>query len=99
MPAVIDLLAHTFWYSHHMATVHFENGKYHVHYQYAEESKKKFPGNNNHSLKNETSHTDYLVYTHQYNFSLNKISSDLFVMGYYLLQKKIAQKDYPPPKI
>ncbi len=26
-----DFLAHTFWRVQHMATVHFENGKYHVH--------------------------------------------------------------------
>lgn len=31
MPYVTDVLAHSFWYANHMATVHFENGKYHVH--------------------------------------------------------------------
>ncbi len=31
MPCINDALAHTFWKSEHLATVHFENGKYHLH--------------------------------------------------------------------
>ncbi len=30
-PIVSDLISHTFDKANHMATVHFENGKYHVH--------------------------------------------------------------------
>lgn len=30
-PLVNDLLAHTFWKMQHLATVHYENGKYHLH--------------------------------------------------------------------
>ncbi len=32
-PIMADVLAHTFWRAQHMATVHCENGKYHVHYE------------------------------------------------------------------
>jgi hypothetical protein len=31
VPAVSDFFAHTFWKTEHLATVHFENGKYHLH--------------------------------------------------------------------
>jgi hypothetical protein len=31
MPIVNDVIAHTFFKVEHLATVHFENGKYHVH--------------------------------------------------------------------
>lgn len=31
VPAFADLLSHTFWKTEHLATVHFENGKYHLH--------------------------------------------------------------------
>ena len=31
MPIVNDVIAHTFYKMQHLATVHFENGKYHVH--------------------------------------------------------------------
>lgn len=31
IPCISDLLAHTFWESEHITTVHYENGKYHMH--------------------------------------------------------------------
>lgn len=31
LPVVADALAHLFWQRQHEATVHFENGKYHLH--------------------------------------------------------------------
>jgi hypothetical protein len=43
---VSDLLAHTFWHSEHVATVHFENGKYHLHVELREagdEQENSFP--------------------------------------------------------
>lgn len=33
IPIFADVIAHTFWKYHHMATVHYENGKWHVHKQ------------------------------------------------------------------
>lgn len=40
-PIINDVLAHTFWKMQHIATVHYENGKYHVHTELAEEGKKQ----------------------------------------------------------
>jgi hypothetical protein len=31
VPVFKDAVAHMFWYSEHIATVHYENGSYHVH--------------------------------------------------------------------
>ena len=31
IPYVSDAVSHVLWYNEHMATVHLENGKYHVH--------------------------------------------------------------------
>jgi hypothetical protein len=39
VPVVSDWLAHTFWLSEHVATVHYENGHYHVHYELKEIAK------------------------------------------------------------
>ena len=41
MPTIVDVFAHVFNYSEHMATVHFENGKYHVHYDYIAAAKNR----------------------------------------------------------
>lgn len=35
LPVLQDGMAHMFWNSEHMATVHYENGKYHVHVEIA----------------------------------------------------------------
>lgn len=35
LPVLEDFTAHIFWNSEHMATVHYENGKYHVHVEIA----------------------------------------------------------------
>lgn len=39
VPLVKDLLAHTFFKTQHMATVHFENGRYHLHLEMKEDAK------------------------------------------------------------
>jgi hypothetical protein len=48
MPYVNDFISHAFFYAKHMATVHMENGQYHVHFEAAENSKQE---------KNEGSNT------------------------------------------
>jgi hypothetical protein len=48
MPLVNDIIAHTFYKMQHLATVHYENGKYHLHAELADESegqKKEQKGN------------------------------------------------------
>src|ERR1700757_3886714 len=41
MPIINDVIAHTFYKMEHLATVHFENGKYHVHAELASEAGKQ----------------------------------------------------------
>ena len=36
-----DVLAHTFWKMQHMATVHYENGHYHIHSELSDISEKE----------------------------------------------------------
>lgn len=40
LPVVKDVVAHTFFKMQHMATVHVENGKYHVHLELEKASEK-----------------------------------------------------------
>ncbi len=42
-PSIADTVAHVFWYSRHVATVHAENGRYHVHLEYARAAKNTVP--------------------------------------------------------
>jgi hypothetical protein len=41
IPVFKDLAAHLFWKAEHMASVHFENGTYHVHAELAEAAQKE----------------------------------------------------------
>lgn len=43
MPILKDVVAHTFFKMQHMATVHYENGKYHVHTEMAEKATNNEP--------------------------------------------------------
>lgn len=39
LPVVKDFIAHTFFEASHMATIHYENGRYHLHLELSEEAK------------------------------------------------------------
>lgn len=38
VPAITDFIAHHFWESEHISTVHYENGKYHLHIELAQQA-------------------------------------------------------------
>ena len=40
LPIVKDVLSHTFFKTSHMATVHYENGRYHLHMELSDEAQK-----------------------------------------------------------
>lgn len=54
LPLVKDVLAHTFFKSSHMATVHYENGRYHLHMELNDEAKKETSKQNPYLSDNET---------------------------------------------
>ena len=41
LPYVQDVIGHILFYKQHMATVHFEDGKYHVHKEVAKNAKEE----------------------------------------------------------
>lgn len=98
-PFAADIIAHTFWYSQHIATVHFENGKYHVHYQYMSESQKNAPGKNAHATKTETFSNDYLVSQQEYNFSIRLVMNSYSTKPSSSIPEVYPSCNYPPPKI
>lgn len=59
MPLVKDLLAHTFFEKSHKATVHYENGRYHLHLELNEDAQKSESKQNTTFSSNEVlaSHT------------------------------------------
>ena len=97
-PYISDAVAHIFYYSQHMATVHYENGKLHVHKEIIDNAKKDDPAKENPSSKKENSANDhigflkndeqqkfFIVISHINSLSPSLITNDL-------------RRDYPPPK-
>ena len=98
VPLIADALAHTFWYSQHMATVHFENGQYHVHYQYMNEAQKSFPGKNPHNTKTETFLGDYILADTKFDFSFHVNFEIHFREPSFFIPDFSPSANYPPPK-
>src|SRR5579862_7749964 len=71
VPFLADVIAHTFWYSQHMATVHCENGKYHVHYQFMNEAQKSLPGKSPQNSKTQVFSGDHLASVQKYDLTFH----------------------------
>jgi mannose-6-phosphate isomerase class I len=92
VPVVSDFLAHTFWSSDHIATVHYENGHYHLHYELKEIHKndsdpvqqlpEKKSGNENvqvHLLISEIDFSIDLISVNQPSYSIKSAHSDVLI--------------------
>jgi hypothetical protein len=100
LPYVSDFIQHTFFYASHMATVHYENGKYHVHYQTAKEAaEEKQDKSNLPTQKKQTTTTEDVVITDKQvlpfiaavNLSYNITAAPCTSNG-------VSNLNYPPPR-
>ena len=101
LPFITDVIAHTFWYSHHMATVHFENGRYHVHTESMEAAKKEAPINpiNNNNTANTTpSPNEHMFAVVTYDFSVPPTVQHHFLHLSTAVTTTVLTGDFPPPK-
>jgi hypothetical protein len=97
-PYVSDAVEHFFNYTQHMATVHYENGKYHVHKDLVNQAKKDNPAKENSTTKKENSQNDYIVIQQKQclqglllNISYPSSSASDLINNY-------LAGDYPPPR-
>ncbi len=99
LPYVSDAFAHAFWYSQHMATVHYVNGKFHLHKEVMEETKKNTNDANPLSLKKEQSQQEHLV------TEIKIPQPTLLIMKEYFSEYSLSlfpshtEKNYPPPRV
>ena len=95
-----DFLAHTFWCVQHMATVHFENGKYHVHAELNDLHEKE-----NKTPQQKIDSSEKIVEItakefHQLNF-IEELNAFLIPANIYQSQDVLAgftRTEIPPPK-
>jgi hypothetical protein len=99
-PYVEDFIGHVMFYKHHMATVHFENGKYHVHAEVAKNTKEENSNKNSSSLKKLLSSSDHIVVVNK-TFTCNtEINSQNYSLpSIHDLPAGKSSYNYPPPRI
>ncbi len=68
VPYLSDLMAHTFYHAEHVKTVHFENGKYHVHHELVKQAQKNTGNENNDYLKKISLPEEHLIIENSFNF-------------------------------
>ncbi len=99
-PYVKDAVNHLVFYKQHMATVHFENGKYHVH---AEVTKNAAEDNSTKSIptsKKDNTTTDHVVFADTTDAAVTNV-----ILKKYTTQAPInlaagnLHYHYPPPRI
>lgn len=98
LPSIADGIAHIFWYSEHMATVHYEHGKYHVHYEYQDAAKKNYPEKDTNIPKSPTDGTDHLINSDAYPTPSPVIILTYFPVINSCLLFRTPNSDFPPPK-
>lgn len=97
---VEDALAHTFWKMQHMATVHFENGKYHLHTELNDISEKENKSTQEKAPSSEKSFETIAQDIHKLNFNF-EINSIIIPAPIHQTQDVLAgftRINSPPPK-
>lgn len=101
LPYVSDFIGHIVFYKQHMATVHFENGKYHVHKEVVKDLKDENSGKNTLPEKKKTStQYEYVVVIHK------QLSQRAFLSlsAYSIFHQQNNSSpyigcNYPPPRV
>ncbi|HRD58931.1 MAG TPA: hypothetical protein PK504_12830 [Ferruginibacter sp.] len=99
MPHITDFVEHVFFYAKHIATVHVENGKFHVHVESAKNINDENESGLPQSLKKDNSSTEHTIVVKQ--------EEELFQhptpLNYLLYNNNAVaigniEKNYPPPR-
>jgi hypothetical protein len=100
-PYVEDFIGHVLYYKQHMATVHYENGKYHVHAEIAKNTKEDNPNKSTSSSKKQITSIDHIVLiTSATETNVVTINTHKYPLpGNHHLLAGNPSYNYPPPRI
>ncbi len=99
-PYVEDFISHVLFYKQHMATIHFENGKYHVHTEVAKIAKEENSNKSVPSSKKDNSTSDHIVYRNNAVMCVSAINSLKYKLpATVVLPDGNLSDNYPPPRI
>lgn len=99
LPYVKDTISHIFWYAEHMATVHYENGTCHVHYEALAAAKKNDPEKSSPVPKTGKEVSEHEMLVTKYEFSSSSLLKPPFSNSSADLPQNRVNNLYPPPKM
>lgn len=99
LPFAKDLIAHTFWMIEHVSSVHFENGKYHTHFESLSLTKKADPEKTNEVAKATIFAAEHIIVTNTtYDFRSPITTVNNYSQLVFYLPNIYFISDVPPPK-
>jgi hypothetical protein len=96
-PYIADTFEHIFNYTQHMATIHYENGKYHVHKELVDNAKKNDPAKDN-AAKKENSTNEHIAFQQEQSTGLLPLIISFRITSATSLFNNYLSGDHPPPR-
>lgn len=97
-PYISDAVSHVFYYTQHMATVHYENGKYHVHKEIVDNEKKNSPAKETSASKKQNSANDHITLLQKQTAQVLPVNTAYQIRLASVLPHNYLAGDYPPPR-
>jgi hypothetical protein len=101
LPYISDFIGHVFFYTQHMATVHYENGNYHVHYETAKDAKEeksdKSPFSS--SKKDNAGNEHIIAIVKQPAIFIAAVITKYPPTSIAAIVNGAAKSNYPPPRV
>ena len=98
LPYVSDFAGHVFFYAQHMATVHVENGKLHIHQEIVNNAKKSASQKEAPSSKKENTTVDHISPLKKETTAVTGLNSTVQIPQSTALQFNYLSGEYPPPR-
>ena len=99
LPYVSDFIGHVFFYAQHMATVHIENGKMHIHKEIMDNAKKAASQKELPSSKKENSANDHISLQQKESIPGSGLKKLFQLPAASTLLYNYLPGDYPPPRV
>lgn len=97
-PFIMDAFAHLFYYTQHMATVHYEHSKMHVHYELIDNAKKEAPQKEIPASKKDNSTAEHTGLQQKETTAIILMNRIFQLPVPAALRYNYLPGDYPPPR-
>lgn len=98
LPYVVDALEHVLFYKQHIATVHIEDGKMHVHKEAVDAGADNNDQEPSTAVKKSSVSWDHILPIGLYNYLPTLIETDFDQRPYIASYHIFSFSDYPPPR-